>query len=401
MEQPRIALGLLLAAIVIVVVVAGLIIYVLRRVPGDRKNAAAQAAARTDAERIRAEYAQAGLRVKSSLLSAPSVSGTLSGTRFSHRIVQGSRNRPPGIEVSARSSLRGDFSVRREGGAEGFFKSIGLAGEAQTGDAAFDREFYLAGLSRDYVQALFADPENRAALRALFALGFDRVELQDGALTATRSGQAQLLELGVLRAALEQLAALRTTAGAMQAAMQGLGGIRTRQIDVACTLAFGVAVLTFMATVYFLAPMIDGQFAMFADSWRAALVAYGMLVAATLLWLRGRANAPRELAMIALLGLPAIWVGGVSGAMLANQFLDASPPQAVRTVLLRHYATRGRNAAYHLVFAPWGERRARVNLTVPLEVYRMANANQTWILEIRAGRYGYAWVDALAPQDDR
>lgn len=401
MEQPRIALYLLLAAIVIAMVVGGLIIFVLRRVPAYRRVRDEGMAAAADSERIKAEYLQAGLSPSSGFFSGPGVSGALSGRHFTHRIVPGGRNRPPRVELSTRSELRGEFAVRREGASEGFFKSIGIAGEAQTGDSAFDREFYLAGVSRDYLEALFADARNRDAVRALFALGFDSVELQDGQLTAARRGQAQLLELSALREALEQLAALHTTAGAMQVAMQGLGGLRTRHIDAACMVVMGVAMTAFFATLHFLEPMVDGPFAMFLDSWRAALIAYGALVAVALLLLRGRANAPRELLMIALVGLPSTWAGGVGAAMLVNQYFDPSPPQSVSVPLLRRYETRGKNRAYHLVFESWSARRGNVDIAVPLEIYRKAAPNQTWVLETRAGRFGYAWVDALAPQTNR
>jgi len=397
MEQPRVALFLLLAAIVILIVVAGLTIFILRRIPGYRKHAATQKTTAADADRIRAEYALAGLTVKSSFFASPSVSGTLSGVAFTHRIVPGGRNSPPHAQLTARSALRGDFAVRREGGSEGFFKSIGLAGEAQTGDAGFDHEFYLAGSSREYVQALFADAQNRAALRTLFALGLDRVELHDGKVTAIRERPAQLLEVSTLRSALEQIATLRTTPGAMQVAMQGFGGIHTRQIITFCAIALGVAVAAFMATTVLLQPMIDGHFALFADSWRRALIAYGAVLALTVLLLRGRANAPRELFMIALLGLPSIWVGGVSGTMLANQFFDSSPPLSVRVPLLRYSVSKGKHTSYHFVFPSWRGPLGEVKLAVPLEVYRRAAPNQTWMLETRAGRFGYAWVDSLEP----
>ncbi len=398
MEQPQVALFLLLAAIVLVVVVAGLIIFILRRFPRYNKYAAAQASAQTDAEEIKAAYAQAGLPVKSSLFSSPSVTGTHSGIAFTHKIVPGGRNRPPQAELSARSALRGEFSIRREGGTEGFFKSIGFAGEAQTGDTEFDRTFYLAGISPEYIRALFSDAQNRDAVRALFALEFDRVELRDGRITAVRRRHAQLLELDVLRSALDQFAALRTTPSAMQVAIQGIGGIATRQIDTGCAIAFGVAVAGFMATTFLLEPMVDGQFAMFEDTWHLALVAYLPLFVATLVALRGRANAPKELLMIAVFGLPSLWVAAVSGAMLANQYLDSSPPQTVRVLLLRLYASRGKNTSYHFVFPPWRKRRSNVNIVVPIDIYRKAKRNQTWVLQTRAGRFGYEWIDTLAPQ---
>lgn len=398
MEHSSIASFLLVAAIVVAV---GLLMLVLRRIPAVRRFRAAQSASSTDRERIEAEYAQAGLPVRSSMFSAPSVSGTLSGVGFGQKLVQGSRNSPPHVELSMRSALRGEFSVRSEGSSEGFFKSIGFADEAQTGDADFDREFYLAGVSREYLRALFSEAQNRAAVRKLFALGFDRVELQDGELTATRSRHAQLLELNVLREALEQLSALRTTPSALQVAMQGLGGIRTRHVNTACTAAFGVAGTAFMAATLLLEPMVDGQFALFADSWRPALILYGALVGVTLLVLRGRANAPLELVMIALLGLPALWVGGVSAAMLANQFFDPSPPQPVRSALLRYTVSRGKHTSYHFVFASWRKGGGKVAITVPYDIFRKAAPNQTWVLQTRAGRFGYEWIDTLEPQPDR
>jgi len=401
MDHPSEALFWILAAIVIAAVVAGSIIFILRRIPAYRRHAAAAKTASADAERIKAEYAKAGLQLHSSVWTAPSVTGTLSGTAFRYRIVPGGRNRPPHAVLSARSALRGDFSVRRESGRESFFKSIGFAGEAQTGDAVFDREFYLAGTSRDYVQAMFRDADNRAAVRTLFALGFDGVELADGELSATRRGQSQLLELDALRGALEQLGALRTTPAAMQAAMQGLGGIRTRQIDAVCVAAIGIAGAAFMATVTLLEPMVDGQFVMFVDSWRLALIVYGVLCGALLLALRGRANAPREFLVIAGLGLPSIWIAWVSGAMLANQYLDPSPPHTVRAALLRHYVTRGKHSSHHFVLASWRQPRGEINIVVPYEIYRRAKPRQTWVVETRAGRLGYEWIDSLEPLANR
>jgi len=234
-------------------------------------------------------------------------------------------------------------------------------------------------------------------VRALFALGLDSLELNDGELTAIRGRPPQFLELSTLRSALEQFSALRTTPAAMQVAMHGIGGVRTRSIDKACLAALGAGAGAFMATTYLLEPMVDGQFAMFAGSWRSALILYGALVGATLLLLRGRANAPRELLMIALLGLPSIWFGGVSGAMLANQYLDASPPQIVQVPLLRHYVSRGKHTSYHLVFSSWRKSDGAVHVVVPFEIYRKARDNQLWRLETRAGRFGYAWIDSLDP----
>ena len=70
MEQPGVALSILLLAIVVAIVVGSLIISILRRIPGYRRARDQGLAAAADGERVKAEYAQAGLAVKSGFFSA-------------------------------------------------------------------------------------------------------------------------------------------------------------------------------------------------------------------------------------------------------------------------------------------------------------------------------------------
>lgn len=318
MEYPNVALALLVIAIVLLVVFAGGIIFFLRRSPS-YKAGPAKGTTAEDAERLKAEYAQAGMPVKSSFFSSPSVTGSLSGVAFVHKVIPGGRNSPSRAVVTARSGMRGQFAVRREGGSEGFFKSIGFAGEVQTGDANFDREFYLLGSSREYVAAMFSDVQNREAVRAIFGLGFDHLELYDGEITASRERHAQLIELKAVGSVLEQLAALRTTPGAQQVAMQGSGGITLRQINTVCAAAAGVAVAALMGILYLLDPMVGGQLAIYEETWRPALYVYVPLVLLAVLALRGRPAAVKELSLVALIGLPGLWGSGAGLATLANQ----------------------------------------------------------------------------------
>ena len=183
----------------------------------------------------------------------------------------------------------------------------------------------------------------------------------------------------------------------MRVAMQGLRGISTAQIQAGVAVAALVAVGTYLATMTWLDPMIDGSFALYEDSWRHGLVACVLLLVASVFVLRGRAAAAQELAMIALLG-PLLWAGGAGLATVANQYLDQSPPQTVRVPLLRRYATSARTPSYHFVFPYWGSGRGNVDIAVPFDVYERGHEKQTWVLQARAGRYGYSWIDELAPQ---
>jgi hypothetical protein len=323
------------------------------------------------------------------------VSSTLSGVTFIHKVIF-SRNNPPYARLTGSSALRGEFAVRREGSTEGFFKSIGFAGEAQTGDAAFDAEFYLFGRSQEYLRAFFSDPRNRAAIRALFELGFDSVTLRDGWLVATRHHPPMLLELEALRAAIEQFAALGEPPAAMSVAMKGIGGVSTAHIKAALVFTLFFATGTWFVVAGVLNPMIDGSFALYVDSWRQGLLACVLLLVAAAFALRGRAAAPKELAMITLIGV-LLWSSGAGLATAANQYLDQSPVLTAQVRLLALYATSGRNPSHRLVFSSWENGRSRIDINVSRSVYERVQDNQTWVIQVRAGRFGYPWVSALAP----
>ena len=388
---------LLFAVVLLVVGGAVLLILLVRRLPGYRRYREIQAAAAELLARRKAEYAQAGLTVKTRFLGGQRVAGTLGGRAFRCRAVPGSRNEPAHTVLTTASELRGDFVVSREGGSERWFKSLGLAREAQTRDAAFDDAYYLAGRSHDYVQALFAEETNRAAVRALFALGFDRVELHRGRLAAKRERVAELPELGALEAALVALAGLEETPGTRHAAMQGRGGPSTRQIRYACTGLALLAGLGYIACLTTLQPLLDGVFAPLRDYWRHALFAYAGLTVVTVLALRGRAAFAGELATLVLVGLPALAALALEGALLGNQWLDRDDAQARQTTLLGRYHVDGKHPSSHLLFADWRRPGGRIDVKVSRAVHDRAREGEGWVLHVRPGRLGYAWIEALAP----
>ncbi|HEY5789890.1 MAG TPA: hypothetical protein VIX81_04645 [Gammaproteobacteria bacterium] len=388
---------LLLAVLIATAAGAVLLILLVRRLPGYRRHLAERAKAASEQAGRRTEYARVGLQVRQRLLGGLRVDGALSGRAFRYRAVPRSKNSPARTTLATRSDLHGDFAVSREGRSDRWFKSLGLAREAQTGDAAFDDAYYLAGRAHDYVRALFAEEANRDAVHALFALGFDRVELHRGTLTLTRDGFAELLDLATLEAALDGLAALRGTPGTRHTAMQGLGGLSSRQLKFACTGLAVLAGLGYAACLAVLQPLLDGPFAPLLDAWRPALFAYLGLHVLAVLALRGRAAFATELAALVLLGLPALAALALEGALLGNQLLDSGDPQVVQAPLVGRYHVSGKNPSSHLLFADWRRPGARIDVTVTRAVHGRARQGETWRLQVRPGRLGYAWIEALAP----
>ena len=137
---------------------------------------------------IEAEYVLAGFEVKTSWAhGGPVVRGTLHGTPFVLTASPGANTTPALTVISVPRAPDGSFVVSREGSRD------------------------LSG--RDLLEPVFPDAKARDAVRALFLLGFDTVRGRGGKLSAIRSFKAGVLGLSSLRAAVEQLAVLRSTPG--------------------------------------------------------------------------------------------------------------------------------------------------------------------------------------------
>lgn len=166
------------SVLIIAIVVIGpmlLVIWTLRR----------RACAARNPE-IEAEYALAGFEVKTSWMhGGPVVRGTLQGTPFVLTASPGVSTTPAQTVISVPGTTGGSFLVSREGSRD--------------------------SSGRDLLEPVFPKVEARDAVRALFLLGFDTISGHGGKLSAIRSFDAGVLGLGSLRAAVEQLAVLRST----------------------------------------------------------------------------------------------------------------------------------------------------------------------------------------------
>lgn len=218
MQDWGVALGFLVGTVIVFVLLAAPVLYFTRRTRTVRDIVAAE----RESARVDAEYERAGM-LKRSFLHGGSAVGTHGGVVFTAKVVvQGKVARSV---LTTSTLVRGEFAVRREAASDGFFKSIGFAQEAQSGDEEFDRDFYLLGRSRTYLEALFAEVRNRAAVRTLMALGFDYLEFRNGTLEATRGQYGALPALSKARAAIEALASLREppAAAAQELALVAFG----------------------------------------------------------------------------------------------------------------------------------------------------------------------------------
>jgi hypothetical protein len=273
------------------------------------------------------------------------------GVQYSHKLHFASKSSPPYVEVSVPCVLRGDFVVMREDGADKFFKYIGFTGRINTGDLAFEKEYALQGASTGYISALFSDANNREVIRALFALGYDKVELSSGTIAASQLNQTHLLALPVVTGAVEQMTRVRLAPGMDENAFDG--GISLRNIQSALIAGMFVSILLITLALSSTYPLAEGWWGAILRKPVFLLAAFSVFFALLIFGLRGRPDAHRVLGRI-LWMLPLILPGCWSGIVIANQALDTSVPTARELRLLGKYSEQGKeNIRYHFEVEPW------------------------------------------------
>jgi hypothetical protein len=319
---------------------------------------------------IEAEYVLAGFEVKTSRAhGGPVVSGTLQGTPFVLTASPGANTTPALTVISVPRAAGGSFVVSREG-------SRNLSG-------------------RDLLEPVFPDPKARDAVRAIFLLGFDTVSGRGENLSAIRSLKAGVLDLGSLRAVVEQLAVLRLTPARAVATWTAPESSSVWIMGVSLALLFAGFILLDQASKG-TQPFADGRAAMM-DVWPVVAAACLALVALAMRLLRGRPLARGELSFIIFAALPGFCLGGAGTAMLANQHLDESAHRE------RHTRVEGRD--YHkrvprVILAPWRADSGSVALEVSPTTHKNLQAGQHWIMRTRAGWLGYEWVESAQPAPD-
>ncbi len=357
MEINWVVIKLVLIIGIVVIGPMVLVIWTMRR----------RARATRDLE-IEAEYALAGFKVTTSPAhGGPVVRGTLQGTPFVLTVSPGANTTPAMTVINVPRAPGVSFAVSREGSRD------------------------LSG--RDLLEPVLPDTRARDAVRTLFLLGFDTVSGRGGRLSAIRSIKAGVLDLGSLRAAVEQLAVLRSTPGTRAVATWAAPESSSVWImGVSLALLFAGFILLDQANRG-IQPFADGAAAMM-DVWPAVAAACLALVALAMFLLRGRPLARGELGFIVFAALPGLCLGGAGAAMLANQHLDESAHRE------RHTQVEGRD--YHkrvprVILAPWRAGSGSVALKVSPGTHKNLQAGQRWIMRTRAGWLGYEWVESARP----
>lgn len=393
MQDPLLAVMLLVVAGVLLVVIAAPFIIANRLSPGYKEAREKEAIEEQRAAQTSIDYAVAGYSVRESFVYTLEATGTHAGMAFKQGISRATRASPSEATVIVASALAGDFIATRKSPGDSLAKLAGMDAETRTGDEAFDREFLLESSSRDYVQTLFADARNRDAVRALFALGMEGVELSGGKLSARKTRvELRPLDLALVNGTVEQLAKIHVPAGL--AGVVPAGGASLRLVRAVLYSGMAVAAAFVAWAVVGTRPLTDGWLMVASLEWPTFALAGVVLAAAAAAAMRGWTGAHREIPSLGI-GLLVIVCGGWCASIVANEKLDASGPVIRNAWIHGSYKATITRGNCNLVLESWRADVKEVTVQVPCDAYRAFPQGKRVAVATHAGRFGIEWIESV------
>lgn len=328
--------------------------------------------------------------------------GECGGVSYTASFHPGSRHRRRCLRLTVAMAVPYSFSVRREGFFDVFCKRVGISAEVQTGEAAFDRDFYITSDDPLSVGACFSVPEVRRSVARLFDAGFSEVSHDAGGITAAWYGFRPDEGKGqdFVRRAAETLVAI-TKAAPVEVPVSpretGWGAWKTRRsffTGAAVFLAAGGLALWVWGELRY--PPLDVS-ALFSESLKFSLPLLALFLWCATLHLRGRSASHRSLRDIFLIALFG-WPFFVFGVMLfANGALDREEAASHEAVVLKKYTTRSRHGTnYHLQVASWREGHAAEALRTNRTFYDAIQPETSRLrIRTRPGALGAEWIESF------
>lgn len=324
---------------------------------------------------------------------------SLGGIDYRYTYVPERGLNPDQLTITRACEVAHDVVVRHERPGDRAARRIGLVREVQTGDAHFDRRYFIDTPEPAFAARLLADAEVRALISAILAGGFDRVVLRPGEAAAVARDVSPLrpsrddMPLALLLSHLGTLAARAPKIPARA----GRDRVRAwRRLLVAVyTVAALVGVIGFAAgaaALHFY-PLLDGG-ALIADALVWSLLPIALSLVLLVLLLRGHSATIRHLlgsGLLAIVGWGAFSAGGMA---YVNGAWDESVTRQRAPQVLERRRTYGRSPRYWVEVGGWrrGRPRERVYLSHDEFLALHPRLPATVLLDLRDGYLDHPWI---------
>jgi len=313
----------------------------------------------------------------------------------------------PITQIGIHCETTADLVVYRESWFDRTAKRLNYSKELQTGDADFDKGFYIHAHIPEASKAFLSNAANRQAISSLFNLGFKFVKIRKGVAIAHHRWGQDLKKTIKRRAILDQAASAmlclaENNPKSRNPAKDEDDKRKLRREGRFHASAFAVLFLvTVIAVVTNWNQNLNNELldwkTLFRESLKNSLpVFFGILLIGARV-LRGRSWSHKQLLAYSLILFGVTTFSGYVGLRYANSKYDESPAVIEeRLVLSRHASysirTRDRFTVQHqsIIQSKKGLRETEI----PRSHYARAIPYQSYIvLVLRKGRYGFPWIE--------
>jgi hypothetical protein len=306
-----------------------------------------------------------------------------------------------------------DFSLKFEGQAERFFKSIGLSTECQSGDTRFDETVYIVSDDEWLCTQLKSTPEFRKLFLDIFWCCHDKdvnvrnIQCFDGRILITsRYSTKQQNEEFVreytrsIASLLQQSLAFLPSKGTIKDKIyrESTGYIaHILHVFILALLANGAIIFfTDMTTVQIM-PHLVHSLSIIPLTLKSTFIFIALLMITAFFFLyRSSRLAPVAIQILSL-GLLGTFLTSLVEIKEINSRFDISEAQIYKSQITGKEAVHHRKSGttYHLYFRPWEWQGSSFDLVVPYSLYTRSNEGDIARIYEHRGYLGYAWIENI------
>ena len=323
--------------------------------------------------------------------------GTSEGLDYYYQYYPGSKNQPSYFKVGVSCFSRGEFQLTRENPGDRFFRNLGICCEIQTGDPAFDREFYIQTDHVAFASAYFAQEDKRRTAEELFRMGFNKIT-HNGRILEVYQSPYSLSDRLNEEFILATVSPIKTLIKNIpqdfpQDYMAGIPSWKMRR-----HICYGIGILS-LAAGFFLLVFSSSSYKpldewdVFVFSLKYSLPSFVLVMMVVVQLIKGRSSSHRELLtifFICLFGVPMTVDGAVT---VMNGYGDTASVRGHRCRIIDRYTTHSKSSTYYYIqVESWRKERTRETLDVPSSVYDRAFPGKIMDISTKPGRYGFEWL---------
>lgn len=324
---------------------------------------------------------------------------TYNGRQFSLRFHTGSKKNPQRLIIETEVPRVGDFEISKEGKLDKLSKKMGLSREFQTGDTAFDSEFFIT--SEDHL--LCGDVFTKSNIRELI-----RSVIKDSSIKISLKGVKLSLKISPVRIqSLGENGFGETTYKTLSAISQVLPALVTipKPISPISTIPWKrvITLSPFILAVTGIALIIPGlvvfepvdTWPLLQDSLKLGGALFFGYIATAYSLLKGRSSAHKELLIIFAIGLFACPLLAFGGLATMNGISDVNDPQIIVTQITRKWEKTGKDRKFVIEVETWNPPGGRKTFTVSSKLFHAVTPGSSKLkLSVKPGALGYPWVES-------